>query len=150
MERLQISSNLRSGRYIALLVGLVALFILIRSWEETQTVIVCGVLVAIAGFLYYLHDKAKTVEFDEGSMYISRKDVTETVPLAAIYSIKLTMTQVNDRNLWKIKYLNSNGEKSAVRFLPRRDAFEAFKKAVQEKNGSVDIKNWSHSLDFDQ
>ena len=150
MERLRISRSLEAGKYVMLVIGLVLITVLFFLNEDTNTLITCAIFLVISGVLYYLFSNAKTVEFDEVNMFISNKKGNEVIPLTNIFRIKLTMTQINNDNFWKIKYTGEQGEKLAVRILPKRDTFEVFKRVVREKSPSVEIKNWSHSFDLDQ
>ena len=60
------------------------------------------------------------------------------------------MTSINEEKMWKFKYLDEKGDIKSVRFLPKYKQLDLFKKAVSMKNPGVEIKNWSHSFDFDQ
>ena len=95
---------------------------------------------------------AKTVEFDYEFMYISYKSKIEKIPLGKVFTIKMTLTQINNRNMWKIKYVDNHGKKMSVRILPKvyQDDFHHFKLKVKAANEKVEIQNWSHSFDFDQ
>ena len=106
----------------------------------------------ICGVFYYLLDKSKTVEFDSEFMYISGKNGEEKVALKNIHKIKLTMTKVNSRNMWKIGYYDQNRSEKSVRILPRwlHKHFDEFKSLVKKENDNVKVQNWSHSFDFDQ
>ena len=133
-----------------LVIGLVLIVALLFSYKDANTAIPCVALLISAAALYYLFSKAKRVEFDEHHLIISSKTHTEVVPLASVLTIKLTMTQINNDNFWKIKYIGNDGTKRAVRILPNRENFEVFKNAVQLKNPQVKIRSWSHSFDLDQ
>lgn len=152
----RISSHLRAGRYVMILIAMPIFCALVYSLfkDEIETNFVGGSLVAllVAGILYYLFDQAKTVEFDYEFMYVTYKSKTEKVPLGKVFTIKMTMTQINNRNMWKIKYVDNFGKKRSVRILPKiyQDDFQKFKVKVKSANSNVEIQNWSHSFDFDQ
>lgn len=150
MERIRISRSLEPGKYLIIAIAVILLVVLFYSYKETNALICCITFLALLGLLYYLFSIAKTVEFDEQDLFISNKNESEVIPLNKVFGIKFTMTRINNNNFWKIKYVGNDGNKKAVRILPKRDKFDAFKKLVKEKNPGVEIKNWSHSFDFDQ
>ncbi|HWJ28210.1 MAG TPA: hypothetical protein VNS32_16825, partial [Flavisolibacter sp.] len=95
---------------------------------------------------------AKTVEFDKDNMYVTDRRNEVSLPLKNVYKIKLTMTRINNRHLWKIGYYNNEGEAKAVRILPGRfyKYFNEFEEAVKKANPDVKISNWTWSFDLDQ
>ena len=141
---------MEAGKYLMIFIAVILIIVLFYSYNDANTSIPCTIFLALSGLLYYLFSIAKTVEFDDHHLFISDKTEIEAIPLSNIFTIKLTMTQVNDDNFWKIKYVGNDGSNKAVRILPKRDNFEIFKKTVQEKNPDVKIRNWSHSFDLDQ
>lgn len=154
--RHRISSNLRVGRYVMLAVAILLLLILVSAFigqvfKQDQAI---GAMVGliVAGILYYLFDHSKTVEYNQAFMFISGKTGTKEIPLKQIFKIKRTMTQINDRSMWKIKYLDDAGQEQSVRILPKvfGEGFREFKATVKSVNRKVEIQNWSHSFDFDQ
>jgi len=102
--------------------------------------------------LYFLFDQARTVEFDNKFMYVTGKTGEEKVALKDVYKIKLTMTEINNRSMWKIGYYDQKKTAKTVRILPRlfHKHFNEFKNLAQAANKKVKIPNWSHSFDFDQ
>jgi len=152
----RLSSQIRSAKFLFLLIGLGLVYVLINSLiEETanqESMIVMVLVVILCGTLYYLFDQAKTVEFDHEFMYVTGKTGEETVPLKDVYKIKLTMTKINNRSMWKIGYYDQWGAEKSVRILPRwlHKEFDEFKRLVQGANKDVKIQNWSHSFDLDQ
>lgn len=152
----RVSKNVRWSRFLFLGIGVVLVFVIIYSLTKTPVnteSIAIEVLFSLFCYgLYSLFDKAKTVEFDAKFMYVFGKSDEQKIPLKNIYKIKMTLTEVNDRNIWKIGYYDTKGIKKSVRILPRwfGGYFNNFKERVKSENKLVKIKNWSHSLDFDQ
>src|SRR4051812_12990447 len=105
MNRLKISTSLEVGKYLMIFIAVILTVILFYSYNDTNTLIACIFLLALSGLLYYLFSIAKTVEFDEHHLIISDKTKSEVIALNNVLKIKLTMTQVNNNNLWKIKYV---------------------------------------------
>ena len=91
-----------------------------------------------------------SLEFDESNLYEIGKRQKRIIPLVNITTIKLTMTKIGYSNVWKLKYINDEGENKSLRFFPDYTNFELFKEYVKDKNPEVEIKNWSHSFDLDQ
>lgn len=151
----RISRNLRIGRYLFIVLGIIfsaALFYSLSvEFIDLEEIIVEAIFLSICLLLYYLFDHAKTVEFDHNHMYVSGKKEKEKIPLEKVFKIKLTMTEINKRNMWKISYYDKNNDKKAVRILPRSfyKHFNEFKDAVQAVNKDLIYKSYSHSLDFD-
>ena len=83
-------------------------------------------------------------------MIITLNANIEIIPLIDVQNIKLTMTRINYRSLWKIKYIDNNGIQKSVRILPDSKNFGRFKENIKRINPDVEINNWSHSFDFDQ
>ena len=150
MDKILISRDLNSGKYIVLVIGLILAIVLFINHNDKETVSAALSFLAIAILLYYLLNKAKKVEFDEKNMIITLNANIEIIPLIDVQNIKLTMTRINYRSLWKIKYIDNNGIQKSVRILPDSKNFERFKENVKRINPDVEINNWSHSFDFNQ
>lgn len=150
MERLRISRSLEAGKYLVTVIAVISIVVLFYTYNDANTSIPCMIFLAMSGILYYLFSIAKTVEFDEQHLFISDKKRSEVIPLNNVFKIKLTMTQINNDNFWKIKYIGNDGKENVVRILPQRENFEVFKKTVEQKNSQVEIRKWSHSFDVDQ
>lgn len=154
--RIRISRDLRMIRFLFVVLFVVTFFLLIYSLlaEELnqETILIEFIFLVFFCVLYYLFDKAKTVEFGEEFMYINGKKGEEIVLLKDICKIKITMTEINDVNLWKISYYSYEGVIQSVRILPRfiDNSFDRFKSSVKIANEAVVIQNWSHSFDLDQ
>tara|TARA_R110000868_G_scaffold391722_1_gene661979 strand:+ start:274 stop:741 length:468 start_codon:yes stop_codon:yes gene_type:complete len=152
----RISSNIRWARFLFILFGFIFLTALIITLAKDSihqdAVIAESIFLIICPILYYLFDKAKTVEFDKDFMYVTSKNKKEKIPLKMIYKIKLTMTEINNRSMWKISYYDENNISKSVRILPRwfyQDFYE-FKDAVIAVNKNLIYKSYSHSFDIDQ
>ncbi|MBK6276411.1 MAG: hypothetical protein IPF58_17750 [Saprospirales bacterium] len=65
MDKILISRDLNSGKYIVLVIGLILAIVLFINRNDKETVSAALSLLAIAILLYYLLNKAKKVEFDE-------------------------------------------------------------------------------------
>ena len=154
--RTRISSHIRWARFLFLLAAIGFLTWIIMSLVEESIhqdgIPVMLMAMLICGLLYYFFDLAKAVEYDSDFMYVKGKSGEEKIPLKDIYKIKLTMIQINKRNLWKISYYDERRVEKSVRILPRfmHVRFDEFKDRVRIANKNVKIKNWSHSFDLDQ
>lgn len=152
--RNRISTNIRLARFLFVALGIGLLFDLtytiFKNDYDQEKIIVEIVFLIINSILYYLFDKAKTVEFDDDFMYVTGKAGEEKIPLKDIYKIKLTLAEINDRNMWKIGYYDNSQNEKIVRILPAYPQFDNFKKGVMAANKDLKIRNWSHSFDIDQ
>ena len=153
----RISSHIRWIKYLFLAIGIGLLLelttnTLLSDDANDESTIVMILFLIICGVLYHLFNLAKTIEFDHEFMYISGKNGEEKVALQNIHKIKLTMTKINNRSMWKIGYYDQQKTKKTVRFSPRLyyNHFDEFKNLVKKENNQVTIQNWSHSFDFDQ
>jgi hypothetical protein len=152
MNRIRISANLTLGKYIVVALTVYLLYFIFFVGVDNQTKLAYCVGIIIFGIAFYLFHHSKKVEFDDDCMYITDRKKTQIIPLQNVYKIKLTMTSINNANLWKIGYYDETGQSKAIRILPKffSEGFETFKRTVKVKNDNVKIKNWSHSFDFDQ
>lgn len=154
--RYRISSDTRTTKYLFLAIGIGLVVVIINSLGEEnfnpKDLIGYFAFLLPCALFYYFFDRTKTVEYDNQFMYVIWKNEEEKVALRNIIQIKLTMTSINDRSLWKISYHDQSGAKKSVRFLPKwfHQHFEQFKSLVQKENKKVVIQNWASSLDFDQ
>ncbi|MGI8892691.1 MAG: hypothetical protein ACR2GN_04445 [Bacteroidia bacterium] len=154
--RRRISTNLRATKYIFIIIG--AFFIVYLINIITDPVLDLDKLLIIFFFffvnilLYYLFDRAKQVEYDNKLLYIIYENEIEQIPLEDVVKIKMTSFQINNRNLWKISYLNTDGILSSVKILPllNDNIFETFISYMKTSNNKTEIQNWTHSFDFDQ
>lgn len=105
-------------------------------------------LLGFASIFFYISYSSKSIEFDEEFMYIKGKKMDEKIDLKNINKIRLTLDRINNSSYWKIQYVSENEEKS-VKFIPKWNDFEEFKKLVKQKNPNVIIQSWAHSLEFD-
>ena len=152
----RISTNIRWARFLFIVLSTILTIALSVTLSndliDQEAVLVLTIFLIICPILYYLFDKAKTVEFDKEFMYITDKKEIVKVPLRRVFKIQLTMTQINKRNMWKISYYDKNNSQKSVRILPKlfyKDFYE-FKDLVQQINKDLEFKNSSHSFDFDQ
>lgn len=73
------------------------------------------------------------------------------LPLSHVATIKLTMTRINMNRVWKLKYLDLDGKKFAVRFIPEYDgSLEKFVECAKKQNPQLIYQPYSNSVDFDQ
>ena len=152
----RISAHIRWMRFIFAPLGAYFIYLffkhLIESHIDSEAFISSFIFSLISIGLYYFFNTAKTVEFDENHMYVRDKEKKEEkIPLNRIYKIKLTMIEINNKSLWKIYYYNENQVETSVKILPRwmNLNFNKFKDAVKTANKDAEIRNWSHSFDFD-
>ena len=154
--RRRISRNIRIYKYLFLTIGILLIFPTANYFRKNnidlKSIIPLLIFLIICFGLYYLFDKAKTIEFDNDFIYVIGKSEKEKIPLKNVYKVKLTMIELNNLNIWKIGYLNNDGIKKTVRILPRffNKHFKEFKDLVKNANKDVIIQNWSHSFDIDQ
>ena len=150
MDRILISRDLNSGKYILLVIGFIIITVLFINPYNKESLLAGVTLLTIATVFYCLLDKAKKVEFDEKNMIISLNTNIEIIPFIDVQTIKLTMTRINYSSLWKIKYIDNNGIQKSVRILPNLKNFEKFIENIKRTNPNIKIIRMSHSFDFDQ
>ena len=115
-----------------------------------------NILVSLSGILLvwlsvYLVKNKLSIDFDDQYMHIKRGKHSVTLPLSHVTTIKLTMTTLTMQHYWKLKYIDLDGKKFAVRFMPVYDgSFEQFVDCVKKQNPQVIFQPHSNSLDFDQ
>ena len=92
--------------------------------------------------------------FDEDNLYIIRRGKETIIPLDTITSIRLASSGINNGvrgtsvdYVIEYDYDNRSREVEITIYRPTQDSFNLFKERVQRKNPSVEIKNWSTSLD---
>ena len=69
-----------------------------------------------------------------------------------VRTIKLTMTGLKKKNVWKMKYLRNDQQEQSIRFVSQILLEELFKlqDLVKAKNPDAIIENSSHTFDADQ
>jgi hypothetical protein len=123
-------------------------------------------LIGIVAFVFAIMDASfvldlrlfkKTIECDQGNLYLTRKDQETTIPFSAITSLRLSLTGFNSRNvrgaywIYLIDYTDMSGKSKQTEitvYNKMSGHFELFEKRLKEKNPSVEIKNWATSLDW--
>ena len=118
--------------------------------NQQESILPSIALILILGILAFTLFSAKRIDFDPDFMYIIHGGTIQTIPLSDVIVLKMTMTSISEEKMWKVKYRDEKGDIKSVRFLPKYKQLDLFKKAVSMKNPTVEIKNWSHSFDFDQ
>lgn len=160
MEPIRISRDLTFQKYIAIIFITISLlifflFLVLELMFDffNENYKLAPLVFFFCSLLFFLIvNSTSIVEFDDKNMYIKKYEKIEIVPLKNIKKIKLTLTTLNERNLWKISYLDKKGVVKNIRMIPRiwYQNFSKFKKEVQNSNHNVEIINWSHSFDIDQ
>ncbi|MES2732694.1 MAG: hypothetical protein V4714_13135 [Bacteroidota bacterium] len=152
MNRVRISKNLEIGKYLMLAIGIAMVVAILTTVNDSEGSVAFFIFLFVSVILFFLFHYSKTVEFDEDFMYVSGRQINTKVPLVRVYKIKRTMTQINKQYMWKISYYDEQDAEQSVRILPKvgNGRFDHFTDLVKEKNQAAQIKNWSHSFDFDQ
>ena len=154
--RKRISTNLRWARFIPAAVFVALLYSIVNlinnDNRENEALIGICISAIVCVALYFIFDSAKKVEFDQNHLFIISKKGEESIPLKNIHGIKLTSYEINNSNMWKIKFTNRSNSYDSVKFLPiyNDNSFEEFKQTVYQANPNVSIQKWTHSFDFDQ
>ena len=123
---------------------ILALILLINeNSEDHLAIFIIAVFLLICIPLYFHFDKAKSIEFDEEYLIISTNSIEEKISLKNIISLEKTMAQVNNRDIWKIRYRDKFNNEKSIRIWPRRQYqyFEQFKNKIIEKNPDIEIKD---------
>jgi hypothetical protein len=146
VQRTLLSRNSTLGKIISFLFLSIIAFFLQSAVDFEFLLIGCGLLAIVGYVLFFLPE---TIEFDDNSMYIKKRNGEIVVDLKDIYKIKITQVAFNNTHTWKIKYKLDGIDKSA-RFYPNNSSgFEEFINRVKLKNPDIQISNWTSTLDFD-
>ena len=143
--RKRISKNIRNMKYVSIVLVIMLLVFLIKVYsEDSNDYVSIGILLGLIPLfilLYFVFDNAKSIEFDDEHLFIVSKSTNKKILLKDIYKLKKTMTEINDRDLWRI-YYNTYGVKKSIVFWPRWNSrnFKNFKKITQKVNKNIIIK----------
>ena len=101
--------------------------------------------IAVPVFIYFdymIYYRPAQIEFDGENLFIKRKKGVELVALKDIYLVNKTYFGIGYKTIWKIKYLNYNGDR-VVTFYPRRlsSGFDDFIKSLKAANPNAIIKS---------
>lgn len=152
----RISSYLKIWGLLNFLLSVFFILVFFTEAEKTENDVIYNfkfLIISIALlFISYLQFSSSEIEYDSVNLYKTSFNKHDVIPLKNIRVVKLTMTSINNMNLWKVKYLNNFGKEVNFRFLPRFffKNFDDFKSAVLKVNPNCQFINWSHSWDFDQ
>ena len=121
-------------------------FIIKIFTENNDDVLELGILTIFIFLLiglYFVFDKAKSIEFDNEYLFISSKNSNEKISFKNILKIKKTLAEINDRDMWKIYYRDKNNIEKSSRIWPRWNSkyFEEFKSLALNKNDEIEIKS---------
>ena len=162
---------LRTGYYLAT-AGVIALIIVfVKFPKETPPpgavagppiadillgfAAIAAVITAIMEALFVVGVRNGSVKsFDDHNLYITRRNKETVIPLDTITSIRLASGGVgNDiRGTYAVFLINYDNdglsrETEICVYRRQNNNFDLFKDSVQQHNPSVEIRNWSTSLD---
>ncbi|NIK93609.1 hypothetical protein GZ212_15720 [Mangrovimonas sp. CR14] len=144
--RKRISTNTRNWRFAPIIIGIIMLGIVIKILTENKNdLLAIGILtffIFMLTGLYFVFDRAKSIEFDNQHLFILSKNLDEKIPFKNIKKIKKTLAEINDRDIWKIYYRDKNNIEKSIRVWPRWNSkyFEEFKSVALENNNEIVIK----------
>ncbi len=98
----------------------------------------------MAGGIYLLA-KPLLLEYDLDYLYVTRGNRTQQIPLYNIVAIKKGAFSINGPTYWKIRFINQEGRKRMVYFVPYSTIFNEFNEfqfRVQAANPDVSIQSW--------
>lgn len=114
--------------------------------ENKNDILAIGILtlfVFLLTGLYFVFDRAKSIEFDNEHLFILSKNSEERISFKNIRKIKKTIAEINDRDIWKIYYRDKNNIETSIRVWPRWNSkyFEEFKITALDKNNEIEIQS---------
>ncbi|MFC4218888.1 hypothetical protein [Flagellimonas marina] len=145
--RKRISTNIRNWKYVPIIIGILMIGIIFKILtENNDDLLAIGILSSFIFLLiglYFVFDRAKSIEFDDQFLFISSKNSDEKIPLKKIIGIKKTLAEINDRDIWKIYYRDKNNLEKSIRVWPRWNSkyFEEFKNIALSINDKIEVKN---------
>jgi hypothetical protein len=145
--RKRISTNTRNWKYVPIIIGILMVGIIIKILtENNDDVLALGILTLFIFLLiglYFVFDKAKSIEFDNEYLFISSKHSDEKISFKNILKIKKTLTEINDRDIWRIYYRDRYNTEKSVKIWPRWNSkyFEEFKNVALKNNNEIEIKS---------
>ncbi len=145
--RKRISTNTRNWKYVPIVIGLLMIVMIVKILTENKNdILAIGILTLFVFLLiglYFVFDKAKSIEFDNEYLFISSKNSSERISFKNIRKIKKTLAEINDRDIWKIYYRDKNNNEKSIRIWPRWNSnyFEEFKDTALKKNNDIEIKS---------
>lgn len=147
MRRKRISTNTRNWKYVPIIIGILIILIIIKILTENNNdVLGVGILtlfIFLLTGLYFVFDRAKSIEFDNEYLFISSKNSEEKISFKNILKIKKTFAEINDRDIWKIYYRDRNNIEKSIIIWPRWDSkyFEEFKNVALKNNNEIEVKS---------
>ncbi len=151
MNRVVISRNLQWHKYLMLVLIIIIVLVFTKALLSPDTdpnfIYAVPIFPIICLYFAYQSHQSKRVSFDDQFMLITLRDNEETIPLKDVLKITLTMTSINDRNMWKITYLDRESQTKSVQILPKWEdgIFESFQAMVKTQNPKVTIKHTANS-----
>ena len=145
--RKRISTKTRNWKYVPIVIGILLIGMIIKILTENKNdTLAVGILtlfVLLLTGLYFVFDKAKSIEFDNEYLFISSKKSNEKISFKNIRKIKKTLAEINDRDIWKIYYRDKSNIEKSIKIWPRWNSnyFEQFKEMALKKNNEIEIKN---------
>jgi len=88
----RISTNTRNWKYVPIVIGILMIGMIIKILTENKNdILAVGILtlfVFLLTGLYFVFDKAKSIEFDNEYLFISSKNSSERISFKNIRKIK--------------------------------------------------------------
>lgn len=153
--RKRVSGNIRNGRFLIVpWVGILLYFnihaFLAPGKKPDLTFIsvivsVTLVFLLVGCFLYRFFDKAKTIEFDDHSFYVSDKSGNKKVSLDKVTSLAMSAIYINNRHGRRLTYKENDNTEQTVTFFPRIGNLylPEFENAIKENSESAKVQRSS-------
>ena len=97
--RKRISTKTRNWKYVPIVIGILLIGMIIKILTENKNdTLAVGILtlfVLLLTGLYFVFDKAKSIEFDNEYLFISSKKSNEKISFKNIRKIKKTLAEIN-------------------------------------------------------
>ena len=148
MEKFEVSRSLTVYQYLLYAAILFCLFLIAKSYDNTNLVVSVGIITIIFFVAAYRMYFSSAIEFDLENMYVSNKRGDDVIPLKKVQAVKLTSFRINRENFWKVNYYDNSDIEQTVRFLPVYKNLDPFIEKVKDKNPTVVIKYSTDPFDL--
>lgn len=146
--RFRISKKVYADKILLLIAGIVLLVFNAASigtdyFLSNIHLLLAGVCCMVGGI--YLLAKPLLLEYDLDHLYVTRGNRTQQISLYNIIAIKKGAFSMNGPTYWKILFMNQEGRKRMVYFVPYStllNEFKEFQFRVQAANPDVSIETW--------
>lgn len=150
MERTRLTSNL-SFEIFGVICLPIVLYMLVSGNElNFYSKLILFIIFGLFALLLYFLLTLKTIDFDDNYVYLISNSKEEIIPIENITYIKLTMSGINSKDFWEMRYINENNEEISLSFVPKSVKATIFtlEELIKLKNPEADIENHASSLDF--